>query len=78
MLLALVIAAMPIDRLTGSATVLVFMKLVGMQSLTMNSRRIWLGTVLILVLLLALAWYDGGEEPLREIVSPVELPEAMR
>jgi len=32
------------------------------------------GLVLIVILLLALAWYDGGEEPVREIVEPVALP----
>lgn len=28
-----------------------------------------------IVLLLALAWFDGGEEPLRPIAEPVALPE---
>jgi len=30
---------------------------------------------LIPVVLLALAWFDGGEEPLRPIAEPVALPE---
>ena len=40
----------------------------------MNARMIVPGLVLIVILLLALAWYDGGEEPVREIVEPVALP----
>lgn len=31
--------------------------------------------VLVPVLLLALAWFDGGEEALRPIAEPVALPE---
>jgi hypothetical protein len=31
--------------------------------------------VLILLGLIALAWFDGGEEPLRPIAEPVALPE---
>lgn len=40
----------------------------------MNKRKVVSGLVLIGFLLLVLAWYDGGEEPLREIVQPVALP----
>jgi hypothetical protein len=40
----------------------------------MNSRKVLSGLVLIGILLLVLAWYDGGEKPLREIVQPVALP----
>ncbi len=40
----------------------------------MNARMIVPGLVLIVILLLALAWYDGGEEPVRDIVEPVALP----
>lgn len=36
----------------------------------------WLALAVILVL--AFAWIDGGEEPLREIVTPVALPENTR
>ena len=41
-------------------------------------RRNWLltGAVAALVGLLALAWIDGGEEPLRLIAEPVNLPGA--
>ncbi|HSG35546.1 MAG TPA: hypothetical protein VLA37_13505 [Sphingomonadaceae bacterium] len=42
----------------------------------MSKRRIWTGAGLVLFLLLALAWYDGGERPLTEIVEPVAVPES--
>jgi hypothetical protein len=32
----------------------------------------------LVILLLALAWIDGGREPLREIVSPVPMPGGAR
>jgi len=32
----------------------------------------------LLVVLLAVAWYDGGREPQRLIEQPVELPEGLR
>lgn len=32
----------------------------------------------VLAALLALAWYDGGEEPLRPIAQDIQLPEAAR
>ena len=32
----------------------------------------------LLVLVLALVWYDGGREPQRLIEQPVELPEGVR
>lgn len=34
-----------------------------------------LGVALALLLLLIYAWFDGGEEPVRPITQPVELPE---
>ena len=43
----------------------------------MTGRRIvWLVAALFAALLLY-AWIDGGEEPLRPIAEPVELPEAV-
>lgn len=36
-----------------------------------------LGALLALALVM-LAWFDGGEEPLRPIAEPVVLPEAAR
>lgn len=32
----------------------------------------------LLIILLAYAWIDGGSEPQRLIVQPVELPENLR
>ncbi|ANY20410.1 hypothetical protein A6F68_01900 [Tsuneonella dongtanensis] len=32
----------------------------------------------LVVVLLAYAWVDGGEEPLRPIAEPVEVPEVAR
>ena len=32
----------------------------------------------LLIVLLAVAWYDGGRAPQRLIVEPVDLPEAAR
>jgi hypothetical protein len=32
---------------------------------------------LLVLAVLALAWYDGGREDLREITQPVALPEAL-
>jgi len=41
-------------------------------------RRNWLlgGLVAAVLLLLAYAWFDGGERPLRIISQPVAIPEA--
>jgi hypothetical protein len=44
----------------------------------MNSRRIWTGLVVFAILLLALAWLDGGREPLHEIATPVAVPGGAR
>ena len=42
----------------------------------MTGRRIgWVAAVLV-ALVLVYAWIDGGEEPLRPIVQPIEVPEA--
>lgn len=40
--------------------------------------KIWLGFLALLVLFLAVAWYDGGREPQRMIEQPVELPEGVK
>lgn len=42
----------------------------------MRSRRINHIAGALVVLLLAYAWFDGGEEPLRPIAEAVEVPEA--
>ena len=44
----------------------------------MRRKNIWLGLLILLVLFLIIAWYDGGREPQRMIEQPVELPEGMR
>ena len=40
----------------------------------MGSRRLRLGAVALLVLLLLVAWLDGGREPQRVIEQEVALP----
>lgn len=42
---------------------------------SMRRRRISHIAGALVVLLLAYAWFDGGEEPLRPIAEPVEVPE---
>ena len=44
----------------------------------MRLNKIWLGVAVLLVLFLAVVWYDGGREPQRLIEQPVELPEGYR
>jgi len=44
----------------------------------MRLNKIWLGVAVLVVLLLAVVWYDGGREPQRLIEQPVELPEGYR
>lgn len=42
----------------------------------MADKRIWLflAALAVVFLLLAYAWIDGGEEPLRDIAVPVAVP----
>ena len=44
----------------------------------MRLNKLWVGLLVLLVLFLAIAWYDGGREPQRLIEQPVELPEGFR
>ena len=44
----------------------------------MRLNKVWLGLLALLVVFLALVWYDGGREPQRLIEQPVELPESLR
>jgi hypothetical protein len=44
----------------------------------MRLNKISLGVLVLLVLFLAVVWYDGGREPQRLIEQPVELPEGYR
>jgi len=46
--------------------------------LAFASRRIRITLAVLAVLVVALAWYDGGERPLREIVEPVAVPGAVK
>lgn len=43
----------------------------------MSLKHIGAGLAALVALLLAFAWYDGGYEPLREMVEPVPLPADM-
>lgn len=40
----------------------------------MSGKRITIGIVALLAALLAYAWIDGGEQPLRPIVEPIDVP----
>lgn len=39
---------------------------------TLLSRKWWL---VLIGMILALAWFDGGEEPIRQITQPIAVPE---
>jgi len=43
-----------------------------------RGKRVWQGILALAIVLLALAWIDGGREPLHEIVTPVAMPGAAR
>ena len=45
-----------------------------MRPLAMRLKNIVSVLVLIAILLLALAWYDGGERPMRQITRSVAVP----
>jgi len=44
----------------------------------MSRKTIRLVLAVLLVLFLALAWFDGGREPQRLMEQPVDLPPALR
>jgi hypothetical protein len=44
----------------------------------MRSRRIKFIAATLVLLILAYAWIDGGEEPIHSIAEPVQVPEAGR
>lgn len=46
------------------------------KTVAMSRKTIRLVLAVLLVLFLALAWYDGGREPQRLIEQPVDLPSA--
>ena len=41
----------------------------------MSLRRFVIGLAVLVILILAIAWIDGGEEPLHEISQDVAVPE---
>jgi hypothetical protein len=50
----------------------------GLRLVAMRLSKLQLGLLALLVLFLALAWYDGGREPQRLIVQPADLPASIR
>ena len=44
----------------------------------MRLNKVWTAVLVLLVLFLIIAWYDGGREPQRLIEQPAELPESVR
>jgi hypothetical protein len=50
----------------------------GLRLVAMRLDKVRLAIIALVVLFLALVWYDGGREPQRLIEQPVELPEGAR
>ena len=50
----------------------------GCGLVAMRLDKVRLVLLVLLVLFLALVWYDGGREPQRLIEQPVELPEGVQ
>lgn len=48
------------------------------KTVAMSRKTIRLVLAALLVLFLALAWYDGGREPQRLMEQPVDLPPELR
>ena len=71
---SMVIAACAIDRLTAHASWRASSR-EGLRLVAMRLDKVRLILLALLVLFLALVWYDGGREPQRLIEQPVELPE---
>ena len=46
--------------------------------MAMRLGKVRLGLLVLLMLFLAIAWYDGGREPQRLIEQPVELPPGLQ
>ena len=44
----------------------------------MRLSKVWTVVLVLLVLFLLVAWYDGGREPQRMIEQPAEIPENLR
>ncbi|WP_374405845.1 hypothetical protein [Pelagerythrobacter sp.] len=47
----------------------------GHRDLAITGKRIAWAAAAVIAVLLLYAWIDGGEEPLRPIAQPVDLPE---
>jgi hypothetical protein len=47
----------------------------GLRLVAMRLDKVRLIVLALVILFLALVWYDGGREPQRLIEQPVELPE---
>jgi len=43
----------------------------------MHLRKLGIGAALLVVIVLAWAWWDGGREPLRSIEQEVPVPEGL-
>lgn len=46
--------------------------------MAMRLTKVQMTLLALLIVFLAIAWYDGGREPQRLIEQPVELPETLR
>ncbi len=46
--------------------------------MAMRLTKVQMALLALLIVFLAIAWYDGGREPQRLIEQPVELPETLR
>ena len=73
---ALLIAARPIDALGRGQGIGLFTG--DTKNLAVKRSRIAGIVVFGVLAILVIAWIDGGEEPLRTISEPVELPENLR
>ncbi|HLV07932.1 MAG TPA: hypothetical protein VKY80_09705 [Croceibacterium sp.] len=50
----------------------------GLRFVAMRLTKVQMALLALLIVFLAIAWYDGGREPQRLIEQPVELPETLR
>ncbi|OJU59031.1 MAG: hypothetical protein BGO08_04970 [Altererythrobacter sp. 66-12] len=70
----MVIAASAIDALVALASSVEGLT----NTVAMSRKTIRLVLAVLLVLFLALAWFDGGREPQRLMEQPVDLPPALQ
>jgi hypothetical protein len=50
----------------------------GLRLVAMRLNKVWVGVLVVLVLFLLVAWYDGGSEPQRLFEQPAEIPESLK